>query len=149
MPADGPSRGDQVPFPSPQQEWVAAFLSGDSGALARRFGPTQLPATVEDEDHDPTTGVRIGEAKNPGPRVPRDGDLRQSVFGTEPTKARRQRLLQRLQQWLATHGLGSLDNLAADPERLDRVLCDYGQHLWSTDAAQGDFAEILNHIKKL
>ena len=88
MPADGPSRGGQVPFPSPQQEWVAAFLSGDSDALARRFGPTQLPATVEDEDHDPTTGVRIGEAKNPGPRVPRDGDLRQRVFGTETTKAR-------------------------------------------------------------
>ena len=77
MPADGPSRGGHVQFPAPQREWVAAFLDGDNDALARRFGPTQLPADFDTENHDPTIGVRIGEAKTPGPRVPRyDVDLR-------------------------------------------------------------------------
>ena len=82
MPADGPSRRGHVQFPAPQREWVAAFLDGDQDALARRFGPTQLPADFDTEDHDPTLGVRIGEAKKPGPRVPRyDVDLRERVFG--------------------------------------------------------------------
>ena len=150
MPADGPSRGGHVQFPAPQREWVAAFLDGNNDALARRFGPTQLPADFDTEDHDPTLGVRIGEAKKPGPRVPRyDVDLRERVFGGETTRARRARLLERLHQWLAMNGRDSLDHLAAEPERLDQALSDYGQHLWSNDAAQGDFAETLNHIKKL
>ena len=47
------------------------------------------------------------------------------------------------------NGRDSLDQLAAEPERLDQALTDYGQHLWSHDAAQGDLAETLNHLKKL
>ena len=121
MPADGPSRGGHVQFPAPHREWVAAFLDGDNDALARRFGPTQLPADFDTEDHDPTLGVRIGEAKKPGPpRAPRhDVDLREEALGGETTRARRARLLVRLQQWLEVSGRDSLDQLAADPERLD------------------------------
>ena len=109
------------------------------------MGPRSSP-----EDYDPTLGVRIGEAKKPGPRVPRyDVDLRERVFGGGTTRTRRARLLDRLHQWLAVSGRDSLEQLAADPEHLDQALSDYGQHFWSNDASQGDFAEYLKHIKKL
>ena len=105
MPADRPSRGDRMQFPAPQREWVAAFLDGDSDALARRFGPAQLPDDFDTEYHDPTLGVRIGEAKKPGQRVPRyDVDLRERIFGGETTRARRARLLDRLHQWTVVGG---------------------------------------------
>ena len=32
------------------------------------------------------------------------------------------------------------------PAHLDRVLADYGQHMWATDCAQGDLAETLKLI---
>ena len=50
MPADGPSRGGHVPFPAPQRAWVSEFLAGDSDALSRRFGPTQLPGALDVND---------------------------------------------------------------------------------------------------
>ena len=72
MTADAPSRGDPVKMPAPQRAWAAAFLRGDTGALAARFG----------EDHNPYAGVRIGEAGNPGPRTARTAvDLRQRALG--------------------------------------------------------------------
>ena len=126
MPADGSSRGDRVQFPAPQRESVAAFLDGDNDALARRFGPTQLPGGLR-----PHLGVRIGEAKKPDPRVPRyHVDLRERVFGGKTTRARRARLLDRLHQWLVVSGRDSRGQLAAEPVRLDQALSDYGQYLW-------------------
>ena len=118
-------------FPAPQCKWVAAFLVGDSDALARRFGPAQLPDDFDTEYHDPTLGVRIGEAKKPDPRVPRyHVDLRERVFGGKTTRARRARLLDRLHQWLVVSGRDSRGQLAAEPVRLDQALSDYGQYLW-------------------
>ena len=154
MPADSPSRGGPVPMPAPQRAWVAAFLAGDTGALVTRFGGNAVHsrgacALVDPEDHDPTVGVRFGEADHPGPRVPRGQvDLRQRALGTEPVRERRERLVARFAVWLTTQGLESVAQLAEQPARLDRALVDYGQHLWSTDAAQGDFAETLNHLAK-
>ena len=140
MPADAPSRGESVKMPAPQRAWASAFLQGDDGALAARFG----------EGHNPYAGVRVGEASHPGPRTTRTAvDLRQRALGTDATRERRERLLARLEEWLATQGLESLDRLAQQPPHLDRVLANYGQHLWSTDRSQGDFAETLNHVAKL
>ena len=114
------------------------------------LGPRSSPPTSRQRTTNPTLGVRIGEAKKPGQRVPRyDVDLRVRVFGGETTRAKRARLLERFHQWLAVSGRDSLDQLAADPEHLDQALSDYGQHFWSNDASQGDFAEYLKHIKKL
>ena len=76
-------------------------------------------------------------------------DLRERVFGGETTRAKRVRLLGCFHQRLAENGRDSLDHLAAEPERLDQALSDYGQHLCSNDAMQGHFSETVNHIKKL
>ena len=150
---------------APRRAWVHEFFVGNVDALDRRLHEAAVawradhdtkifdstpPADFDTEDHDPTLGVRIGEAKKPGQRVPRyDVDLRERIFGGETTRARRARLLERFHQWLAVSGRDSLDQLAADPEHLDQALSDYGQHFWSNDASQGDFAEYLKHIKKL
>ena len=153
MTADGPSRGGAVPVPAPQRAWVADFLGGDDAALTRRFGPDEARgrAALDRVDHDPTAGVRFGEADHPGPpRAPRAQiDLRERALGTVTTRQRRARLLERFQGWLATQGLDGVEVLAEQPARLDRVLADYGQHLWATDGSQGDLAETLNHIAKM
>ena len=53
----------------------------------------------------------------------------------------------RLGVWLASKGHPNLEALSADPVKLDGILADYGQCLWSSDESQRTFAETLNAVQ--
>ena len=178
--ADHGSRGRKLAMPAPRRAWVHEFFVGNVDALDRRLHEaavawradhdkkifdSTLPADFDPEDHDPTRGVRIGEAKKPGPpRAPRHGDKAPRVAGRNPgaratvdlriraqgagsRPADLEQLRVRFGVWLASKGLPDLEALSTDPVRLDGILADYGQCLWSSDESQGTFAETLNAVR--
>ena len=139
--ADSASRGGPAPVPSPQRAWVAHFLAGDASALQWRFDDTS--------GHDRYTGMRVGEAKKPGPPRMRGGvDLRVEAQGSAEVAAHRRRLVAELETWLARNEHPLLATLVDDTPALDALLTDYGQHMWDSDRSQHDYAELLNALRK-
>ena len=160
--ADHGSRGRKLAMPAPRRAWVHDFFTGDVDALDRRIRcsePTGASTPDWRADHDakefdatlgyPGEGpAALGpRAAGRNQRARASVDLRVRAQGAGSRPQDLERLRVRFGVWLAAGGHPNLAALSADPVRLDGLLADYGQCLWSSDESQGTFAETLNAVR--
>ena len=146
--ADHGSRGRKLAMPAPRRAWVHDFFTGDVDALDRRIRcsePTGASTPDWRADHDakefdatlgyPGEGPAELEPRAAGrnQRARASVDLRVRAQGAGSRPQDLERLRVRFGVWLAAGGHPNLAALSADPVRLDGLLADYGQCLWSSD----------------
>eukprot|EP00438_Fugacium_kawagutii_P015944 Skav205630 [mRNA] locus=scaffold1575:126668:131720:+ [translate_table: standard] len=98
--------------------------------------------------------MRIGEAKNPGPRRPRhearSGDALDSVqLISAQTSALGERLYSQFQRWLVEHlDSSGIDQLFLVPSLMGYMLASYGRYLYSRGDALYTFRHLVVYIQR-
>ena len=137
-PADAPTRHRRVRAAKPPAACIRAWLEDPAARPAALDRPGVLPP-AEETTHDPYSGVRVGEADNPGPPRPLDarerrrlarGDVQLDALRLEPaTRALRARCLAGFRSWLASRDV-DWDTTIASAQRYVPVLVEFLQFLF-------------------